>query len=316
MCLCLTQLFLAHKKDILQNLDNIDYALQGYYNSTIDQLIIKSTSSGSIIVEAVQLAKEAQNADELKAVLKKIVAAIPNCEEAASIKETELIDSLNQESANIRNSIEKNLLEVTARLKTYQGNIQELVNQMNVWKPAQFKFSPTAKHSDVKLLSPLVAKASNNSGYKFAIMDPSLEKLNKLFAFQIKESTSNWLAVGMCHKKVVESKNFGFNFGSIGHGGYMVSSNGGSWSHTKPEINNTIKVRVGLVSPSSSPRETSSPCGWTPTARWWCSAGRATPTNCPTTPSTTTNSTPACSSTTSTTKSNSCLTTRSDTAKP
>jgi hypothetical protein len=57
MSLSLTQLFLAHKKDILQNLDNIDYSLQGYYNSTIDQLIIKSTSSGSIIVEAVQLAK-------------------------------------------------------------------------------------------------------------------------------------------------------------------------------------------------------------------------------------------------------------------
>jgi hypothetical protein len=55
----------------------------------------------------------------------------------------------------------------------------------------------------------------------------------KTYGFKIRESSSNWLAVGMCHKGIVSSKNFGFNFSAIGHGGYMVSSNGGSWSHTK-----------------------------------------------------------------------------------
>lgn len=56
----------------------------------------------------------------------------------------------------------------------------------------------------------------------------------KKMAFKIKESSSNWVAVGMCHPKVVASKNYGFNFSSIGHGAYMVSTNGGIWSHTKP----------------------------------------------------------------------------------
>lgn len=44
----------------------------------------------------------------------------------------------------------------------------------------------------------------NNSSYKFAIMDNTLEKGNiRNYSFQIKESTSNWLAIGMCHKKIV-----------------------------------------------------------------------------------------------------------------
>ena len=45
----------------------------------------------------------------------------------------------------------------------------------------------------------------------------------------------------MCHKNIVSGKNFGFNFGGVGHGGYLVSANGGSWSNIKAEFNNTIK---------------------------------------------------------------------------
>jgi hypothetical protein len=66
-------------------------------------------------------------------------------------------------------------------------------------------------------------------------MDPHLESGSgvKRLAFKIKESASNWVAVGMCHPKLVASKNYGFSFSSIGHGAYMVSANGGIWSHTK-----------------------------------------------------------------------------------
>ena len=73
-------------------------------------------------------------------------------------------------------------------------------------------------------------------------MEPAIGKAAKGFSFSIKESTSNWLAIGFCHRKLVESKGFSFSFGSIGHGAYMMSSNGGSWSHTKIEYNNTVKA--------------------------------------------------------------------------
>ena len=49
------------------------------------------------------------------------------------------------------------------------------------------------------------------------------------------------MGIGFCDKNIVQSKNYAFKFGSIGHGAYMVSSNGGSWSNHKPEQNNTIK---------------------------------------------------------------------------
>lgn len=105
-----------------------------------------------------------------------------------------------------------------------------------MWKKGGiFKFSPNLKHPDIKILSDHLVKSTNNSGYKFSIMEPHLEGGSgvKKFAFKIKESLSNWVAVGMCHPKVVINKNYGFNFSSISHGAYMVSANGGSWSHTK-----------------------------------------------------------------------------------
>ncbi len=74
-------------------------------------------------------------------------------------------------------------------------------------------------------------------------------------AFKIKESSSNWVAVGMCHKNIVVSKNYGFNFSSIGHGAYMVSANGGCWNNIKADQNNGIKVFVLKYSLSNLSRE-------------------------------------------------------------
>jgi len=51
----------------------------------------------------------------------------------------------------------------------------------------------------------------------------------------------------MCHKNIVVGKNYGFNFSAIGHGGYMISANGGSWSNTKYEANNCVKVHIFLI---------------------------------------------------------------------
>lgn len=91
-------------------------------------------------------------------------------------------------------------------------------------------------------------KSGATSSYKFAIIDPDIEKFKgvKRLAFKIKESSKNWLAVGVCHKNVVAAKNYSFTFNVLGHGAYMVSSNGGSWSDTKSEINNVVKVHLSL----------------------------------------------------------------------
>lgn len=148
--------------------------------------------------------------------------------------------------------------EANRRLSEYQENILQLINNLRIWNPPRYKFTEETKHADIKLISENAVKAYKNSGYKFAIMEPGVEggKGSKKFAFKIRESSSNWLAIGVCHKKVIQSKAYGFVFGSVGHGAYMISSNGGSWSHLRADQNNTIKVPLFPFRPSNSRRAT------------------------------------------------------------
>lgn len=61
-----------------------------------------------------------------------------------------------------------------------------MINNTNLWQ-TKFKFSPTYKHPDVNLLADNRVKACNNSGYKFAVMEPGLGKgVNKTFSFLVK----------------------------------------------------------------------------------------------------------------------------------
>lgn len=77
-------------------------------------------------------------------------------------------------------------------------------------------------------------------------MEPSIEKGNKVktYSFKIQECSSNWVAVGMCHKDIVATKGYAFNFSNLGHGGYMISANGGTWSNSSNEFNNKVKVNA------------------------------------------------------------------------
>ncbi|CAM6006381.1 unnamed protein product [Sphagnum balticum] len=144
--------------------------------------------------------------------------------------------------------------DMVKRVKGFQEELSAMIKGSNIWKQVLFKFSPTWKHNDVKVVKETVVKSVNNSGYKFAIMEPKLEGIGSVinYWFRINESSSNWVAVGMCHKNIVVSKSYGFNFSSVGHGAYMVSANGGCWNNTRAEQNNTVKViaiRVLLVEP-------------------------------------------------------------------
>lgn len=140
--------------------------------------------------------------------------------------------------------LKASLEEVTTAITSYNNLAIEITKNLDLWKEVGYKFKPHLKHPDIKIISDLVVKSTNGSGYKFAIMEPSLEPGSKIkeMAFKINESCSNWVAVGMCHKNIVVSKNYGFNFSAIGHGAYMVSANGGCWNNTKADQNNNLKV--------------------------------------------------------------------------
>lgn len=94
----------------------------------------------------------------------------------------------------------------------------------------EFKYSPEMKHAGTEIVSDTVIKSTEAYNYHFALMEPSItEKGNKPFqvAFKIRENNSSWLAVGLCHKNIVQANNYQFNYSSLGHGGYLISCNGG-----------------------------------------------------------------------------------------
>lgn len=128
----------------------------------------------------------------------------------------------------------KSIEEISKNIKKCQDDLQESIKGLNLWKITRFKFSTTLKDPNINIVSENVVKSINNTGYKFILMDPPIETagITKI-AFRIKESSSNWVAVGVCHPKIIAEKNFGFNSSNIGHGAYMVSANGGTWSHSK-----------------------------------------------------------------------------------
>lgn len=53
-----------------------------------------------------------------------------------------------------------------------------------------------------------------------------------------------WIGVGICLKNIIQKANFYFNYNSIGHGSYMISQNGYSWSHSVAECNSVHKTTL------------------------------------------------------------------------
>jgi hypothetical protein len=53
---------------------------------------------------------------------------------------------------------------------------------------------------------------------------------------------AGWIGVGISLKNVVKQANFYFNYNTIGHGSYMISNNGYSWSHSSVNFHSTNKA--------------------------------------------------------------------------
>lgn len=92
-----------------------------------------------------------------------------------------------------------------------------------------FKFSSELKHTGVQIVSDNTLKSVEAYNYHFGLMEPSISEKGLKVSFLIKENTSNWVAVGLCHKNIVQMNSYQFNYSNLGHGGYLISSNGGTY---------------------------------------------------------------------------------------
>ena len=77
--------------------------------------------------------------------------------------------------------------------------------------------------------------------HKLCYLESSLGGEKRTFRVRINQDINNWVGLGVCHKTAVDSKQCSFKYNTIGHGCYMVSSNGTVWSSTRPEINGCVK---------------------------------------------------------------------------
>lgn len=50
-----------------------------------------------------------------------------------------------------------------------------------------------------------------------------------------------WIGIGICLQKQISKANFHFHYTNTGHGSYLISTNGYSWSHSVKEFNSAFK---------------------------------------------------------------------------
>ena len=74
-----------------------------------------------------------------------------------------------------------------------------------------------------------------SSGQRFAIIEPSVSGFGNSskmrWGIKIKKFIG-WVGIGICLKNMITKANYHFNYNNIGHGSYLISSNGYSWSHS------------------------------------------------------------------------------------
>ena len=65
------------------------------------------------------------------------------------------------------------------------------------------------------------------------MIDEDIRKV-KSFWFKLlnqKNPQNVWVAFGACYKNIIQQKNFSFKNNELGHGAYMITSNGATWSN-------------------------------------------------------------------------------------
>lgn len=110
-----------------------------------------------------------------------------------------------------------------------------------------FTWSQLMKGHKIKVTGNIAEQAGmESSGQRFILIEPSL---NPLGGAKVKMNWGlriikfvGWVGIGICLKNAIVKANYHFNYNNIGHGSYLISSNGYSWSHSVKEFNSAFKT--------------------------------------------------------------------------
>lgn len=84
--------------------------------------------------------------------------------------EVDILNSLNVATGELKKTIQTQLDEIVNKTNGCLNALNLLSSGTELWKESSYKFSSTSKHQDIKLVSDILVKATNSSGYKFALM--------------------------------------------------------------------------------------------------------------------------------------------------
>ncbi|KAL4459790.1 hypothetical protein ABPG74_003316 [Tetrahymena malaccensis] len=107
----------------------------------------------------------------------------------------------------------------------------------------QLRFSDKLKGTSIQIKSPNLAQQTQNesSGQRFCLLEPNLPHNSRLrWGFRIK-SLIGWIGIGICLSGIIKGFNYHFKYSKIGHGSYLLSGNGYTWSHSKADQNSQNK---------------------------------------------------------------------------
>jgi hypothetical protein len=111
-------------------------------------------------------------------------------------------------------------------------------------KGGKFIWSATLKGAKIKVTDNLAEQtATESSGQRFILMEPGLNDgtlRKKNWGIRVKKF-GGWIGIGISMQGLIKAANFHFNYTVIGHGSYLISSNGYSWSHSVKEFNSAFK---------------------------------------------------------------------------
>lgn len=113
------------------------------------------------------------------------------------------------------------------------GNI--FVPDNNIMDRTRYFWSPTLKGAKIKINGTIAEQTSTESaGQRFILMEPSLNDgshRKKVWGIRVK-SFGGWIGIGISLHNIIKNANYHFNYTVLGHGSYLISSNGYSWSHS------------------------------------------------------------------------------------
>ena len=72
-----------------------------------------------------------------------------------------------------------------------------------------------------------------SSGQRFILMEPEISRSQQKKTWGVKiKKFGGWIGVGISLRNLIKTANFNFNYTTLGHGSYLISTNGYSWSHS------------------------------------------------------------------------------------